>query len=98
MGKTFETKTAILTSLETHKRTLTDISKQLSLSPSTVKQHLEELRMMGMVQFVEGTHLHRFKYYEAVPGARFQNNREQAQAAMVGRIRQLARPMTVSWR
>jgi hypothetical protein len=32
-----------------------------------VKQHLEELRGIGIVQFVEDTHLHRCKYYELVP-------------------------------
>jgi hypothetical protein len=68
MGKNFETKWAILRSLVVHRRTLTDLSRQLGLCPSTVKQHLEELRAMRMVQFVEDIHLSRFKYYETAPG------------------------------
>ena len=71
MGKNFETKREIIESLAVHKRTLTDLSRQLGLSPSTVKQHLEELRRMGMVQFVEDMHLNRHKYYETVPGVGF---------------------------
>lgn len=71
MGKNFETKRAILGSLVAHRRTLTDLSHLLGLSPSTVKQHLEELRMMGMVRFVDEEHLNKFKYYEVVPGGSF---------------------------
>jgi predicted ArsR family transcriptional regulator len=68
MGRNFETKREIVESLVTHRRTLTDLSRYLGLTPSTVKQHLDELRAMGMVQFVDDIHLTKFKYYETVPG------------------------------
>lgn len=67
MGKNFETKRTIIGSLIDHRRTLTDISNQMGLSPSTVKQHLEELKEIGMVRFVDDIHLHKCKYYELVP-------------------------------
>jgi DNA-binding MarR family transcriptional regulator len=67
MGKNFETKRTILKSLIDHRRTLTDISNQMGLSPSTVKQHLQELSRMGLVRFVDDAHLHHYKYYELVP-------------------------------
>jgi DNA-binding transcriptional ArsR family regulator len=50
-----------------HKPTLTDISRHLGKSPSTVKQHLIELQTMGMVRYVDEMHLSKFKYYECVP-------------------------------
>ena len=71
MGKNFETKRTILASLEMHRQTLTDLSRKLGLSPSTVKQHLDELRFMGLVRFVEDMHLSRWKYYERAPDSRF---------------------------
>jgi DNA-binding transcriptional ArsR family regulator len=50
-----------------NKPTLTDISRRLGKSPSTVKQHLLELQTMGMVRYVDEMHLSKFKYYECVP-------------------------------
>ncbi len=73
MGKNFETKKTILESLSGHSRTLTDLSRELALSPSTVKQHLQELREMGLVRFVDDVHLTKWKYYERVPSNDFGN-------------------------
>lgn len=50
-----------------NKPTLTDISRRLGKSPSTVKQHLIELQTMGMIRYVDEMHLSKFKYYECVP-------------------------------
>ncbi len=94
MGKNFETKKEILESLAVHKRTLTDLSRQLGLSPSTVKQHLEELRALNLVRYVDEMYLHKFKYYEASPGTGFGYNR--ASQALLVRRRAMVRPMTVA--
>jgi predicted transcriptional regulator len=64
-----------------HKPTLTDISRQLGKSPSTVKQHLNELREMGMVRHVDDTHLGKFKYYECVPPGTFKGYGPEVQMA-----------------
>jgi DNA-binding MarR family transcriptional regulator len=49
------------------KPTLTEISRRLGRSPSTVKQHLDELKAMGQIRHVEAEHLSRRKYYESIP-------------------------------
>jgi DNA-binding IclR family transcriptional regulator len=67
LGKNFVTKRTILSMLMLNKPTLTDISRRLGKSPSTVKQHLLELQTMGMVRYVDEMHLSKFKYYECVP-------------------------------
>lgn len=95
MGKTFETKRHILESLAGHKRTLTDLSRELELSPSTVKQHLEELAMMGMVRFVDDIHLNRWKYYERVPSNSYGGYNEIPDRMQIPK-REIVRPMEVS--
>ncbi|MDE1865082.1 MAG: ArsR family transcriptional regulator [Candidatus Micrarchaeota archaeon] len=97
MGKNFETKQAIMQSLETHKRALTDISRELRLSPSTVKQHLEELRAMGLVRFVDDMHLNRNKYYETVPGIRPRSDPKELISIISARRREViaAQPIEV---
>lgn len=98
MGKNFETKMEIMKSLAVHKQTLTDIYRQLGLSPSTVKQHLEELRELGLVQFVEDIHLHKGKYYEAVPYANIEMlNATRHAHAIENRVR-MVRHMVVTTR
>lgn len=67
LGRTLETKRSILGLLMSHKPTLTDISRHVGRSPSTIKQHLEELQAMGMIRYVEEAQLGRKKYYECVP-------------------------------
>lgn len=64
MSKTGETKREILDILSCRRRTLTDISKELGLSASTVCQHLVELKMLGMVQQVDNPYIKKWKYYE----------------------------------
>lgn len=93
MGKNFQTKREILESLVVHKRTLTDLSRQLGLSPSTVKQHLEELRTLGLVRFVDDIHLNRFKYYETTPGTGFGYNK--VNSALLVRRKAVIRPIEV---
>ena len=67
MGKSFATKRTILRLLIGHKPTLTDISRHLGKSPSTVKQHLKELQAMGRIRHVNELHLSKHKYYEFIP-------------------------------
>lgn len=44
--------------------TLTDISKQLGLAPSTVSQHLNELKDLGAIQEVDRQGTKKWKYYK----------------------------------
>ncbi|MDE1850678.1 MAG: winged helix-turn-helix transcriptional regulator, partial [Candidatus Micrarchaeota archaeon] len=47
MGRTGSTKNAILGMISKKERTLSEISEELGLSPSTVSQHLHELEADG---------------------------------------------------
>jgi len=67
MSSVGKTKRDILKLLSKKQYTLTDISRMLSLSPSTVKQHMDELQEMGAIQPVENEFIKRWKYYRAVP-------------------------------
>lgn len=56
------TRISILKSLDVRRKTLTELSKQLSMSPSTVKEHMENLCNADLtVQVDDG---HKWKYYE----------------------------------
>jgi len=61
--RTMETKMSILEMLATKSKTLTDISRELGLSPSTVSQHLKELRMAGAIQQVYAGRPRKWKLY-----------------------------------
>ena len=50
MGKTFDTKRKILGMLRSGPKTPSEIWRELSLAPSTVSQHLKELRDMGEIE------------------------------------------------
>lgn len=63
MSKTGDTKKKILEILAQRSVTLTDISNRLSLAPSTVSQHLQELTDSGMIKLVEDRP-RKWKYYE----------------------------------
>jgi DNA-binding transcriptional ArsR family regulator len=57
-----ETRVTILKSLDRRRKMLTELSKELKMSPSTVKEHMENLCAAGLtVQMDEG---HKWKYYE----------------------------------
>lgn len=72
-SRNLETKRTILSLLVSRKPTLTDISRHLGKSPSTVKQHLEELQASGMVRYVDEAHLGKHKYYECMPAGSYGN-------------------------
>ncbi len=62
-----KTKKEIIGLLSKRQQTLTDLSKELDLSPSTVKQHLEELEAAGAILPVENEFIRRWKYYKPNP-------------------------------
>jgi DNA-binding transcriptional ArsR family regulator len=57
-----ETRISILKSLDRRRKMLTELSKELGMSPSTVKEHMDNLCSAGLtVQIDDG---HKWKYYE----------------------------------
>ena len=57
-----ETRVTILKSLDRRRKMLTELAKELKMSPSTVKEHMENLCAAGLtVQIDDG---HKWKYYE----------------------------------
>jgi len=57
-----ESRVNIIKSLERRRKTLTELSKQFSMSPSTVKEHLENMVGAGLIVQVDDGH--KWKYYE----------------------------------
>ena len=64
MGKLFRTKKQIVKILSTKNKTLTDMSRELNLAPSTVSQHLRELMAAGKIEQVDNPFLRKWKYYK----------------------------------
>ncbi len=64
MGKTLDTKKKILDYIGNGKKTLTEISDELDLAPSTVNQHIKELLDMGAITQVNNPFIKKWKYYE----------------------------------
>ncbi len=57
-----DTRISILKSLDRRRKTLTELSKEFRMSPSTVKEHMDKLCTANLtVQIDEG---HKWKYYE----------------------------------
>ncbi len=67
MSKTGSTKNKILNLMLTGNKTLSDISATLDLAPSTVSQHLQELKAMGAIKEVHNDHVRKWRYYELNP-------------------------------
>lgn len=67
MSKIGKTKKDILKILSKKQQTITDVSHTLNLSPSTVKQHFDELLHMGAIVQVENEFIKRWKYYKVDP-------------------------------
>jgi DNA-binding transcriptional ArsR family regulator len=57
-----DTRVAILKSLGRRRKMLTELSKQLGMSPSTVKEHMDSLSKAGLVVMIDDGH--KWKYYE----------------------------------
>ncbi|HUC38910.1 MAG TPA: winged helix-turn-helix domain-containing protein [Candidatus Acidoferrum sp.] len=67
MTKIGETKKKILNSLKQKSKTLTDLSNELQLAPSTVAEHIQELERMNAIREIDDTG-RKWKYYEISPG------------------------------
>ena len=57
-----DTRISILKSLDQRRKMLTELSKQLDMSPSTVKEHMDSLKKAGLVVLKDDGH--KWKYYE----------------------------------
>lgn len=63
MSKTFETKSKILDILKQGAKTPAEIGRTLNLSPSTISQHLKELRESGRIEEFTDEHFKNIKYF-----------------------------------
>jgi predicted transcriptional regulator len=63
MSKTNQTKDEILKILSNKSKTMTDISHALDLAPSTISQHLVELKTIGAIKQVDNPYVKKWKYY-----------------------------------
>jgi DNA-binding transcriptional ArsR family regulator len=57
-----DTRVSILKSLDMRRKMLTELSKELDMSPSTVKEHMDSLRKADLVVLKDDGH--KWKYYE----------------------------------
>ena len=57
-----DTRISILKSLDVRRKMLAELAKELGMSPSTVKEHMESLRKAGLVVLKDDGH--KWKYYE----------------------------------
>ncbi len=64
MSKTFETKGKILDILKEGAKTPAEIGRALKLSPSTISQHLKELREAGRIEEFTDEHFKNIKYFK----------------------------------
>lgn len=67
MTKTGSTKNKMLNIIASGNKTLSDISRELGLAPSTVSQHIQELKAMGAILIVDNPHIKKWKYYRLNP-------------------------------
>lgn len=74
MTKTGSTKNKILNLLLSGNKTLSEISEELDLAPSTVSQHLEELKNMGAIEAVDTEHIRKWKYYRLNPNFNYNSS------------------------
>ena len=63
MGRTLETKRKILNLLKKKEMTITELSRELDLSSTTVSQHINELQQNGAIEKVDNEHFRKLKYY-----------------------------------
>jgi len=57
-----DTRISILKSLDRRRKMLAELSKEMGMSPSTVKEHMDSLRKAGLVMLKDDGH--KWKYYE----------------------------------
>ena len=63
MSKIGHTKSKILKLISSGNKTSSDISKELKLNPSTVSQHIQELKELGAIEEVRNEHFRKWKYF-----------------------------------
>ena len=68
MSKYGKTKSEILKLIKERKDTLSAISSELGLAPSTVSKHLNELQGLGAIRLVESEYAKKWKHYELNTG------------------------------
>ena len=68
MSKYGKTKSEILKLIKERKDTLSTISLELGLAPSTVSKHLNELQGLGAIRLVESEYAKKWKHYELNTG------------------------------
>lgn len=64
MSKALETKKKIMNLLKNKQMTISEISRELSLSTATISQHMDELQEMGAVEKVDNEYFKKLKYYK----------------------------------
>ena len=68
MSKYGKTKSEILKLIKERKDTLSTISSELGLAPSTVSKHLNELQELGAIRLVESEYAKKWKHYKLNAG------------------------------
>jgi predicted transcriptional regulator len=63
VSEKLRTKIGIIRLLSSKPKTLTQISKEIDLAPSTVSQHLQDLLDIGAIEPIENEHIRKWKYY-----------------------------------
>jgi DNA-binding transcriptional ArsR family regulator len=63
-----KTRVDILKSLDKRRKMLTELSRQFGMSPSTIKEHMDNLSGAGLVVQIDDGH--KWKYYELTPKGR----------------------------
>ncbi|MGC8479408.1 MAG: ArsR family transcriptional regulator [Candidatus Micrarchaeia archaeon] len=86
MSRIGKTKKEILKLLSKKQQTITDISNKLGLSPSTIKQHFDELVNMGAIEQVENEFIKRWKYYKVVPSFNIEEMKQERKESSIKEI------------
>ena len=68
MSKYGKTKSEILNLIKERKDTLSTMSLELGLAPSTVSKHLNELQELGVIRLAESEYAKKWKHYELNEG------------------------------
>ena len=63
-----KTRVNILKSLDSRRKMLSELAKQFGMSPSTIKEHMDNLSRAGLVVQIDDGH--KWKYYELTPKGR----------------------------
>ncbi len=75
MSKMWETKQRILESIGRKSKTLTDLSSELGLAPSTIAEHIQDLLSINAIREIDDSH-RKWRYYEINPAYAVQVQQE----------------------